>query len=236
MTTKQKVGIIATAPDEIQYLHNQLKEVKETSIAGLTFYEGLLDDHDVILGLCRLGKVNAAICAQILIDTFKVNCLINTGVAGAIDPRIQIGDIVISTDAVQHDFDVTTFNYEPGELGHTHMRFFKADDGLRKKAVEAAKEVEPCVQVYEGRICTGDQFISEKNKKDDLVSTYGGLCCEMEGAAIGHVSMVNHIPFVIIRVMSDTADSTENEDFDAFVEQCGECSAKITQHLISLLD
>ena len=150
----------------------------------MDFYEGTLDGENVVIVKCGIGKVNAGVCAQILIDDFDTTQIINTGVAGSLDASIDIGDIVVSTDAVQHDFSLTPLGYVPGQLDGFETASLPADESLRQKAVAAVKECAPEVSVFEGRVCTGDQFISSTEQKDTITETFGGLCCEMEGGAI----------------------------------------------------
>lgn len=164
---------------------------------------------------CGVGKVNAAMCAQALVSVFGCTRVINTGVAGSLDNRIEIGDIVVSTDAVEHDMDVTPLGYAPGEHPDLRLVAFEADLGLRAAVVEAARGVDG-VSVFEGRVCSGDQFIGSAEAKKRIVSAFGGMCCEMEGAAIAHVCHVAGVPFVVVRAISDKADDSGNVDYPTF--------------------
>ena len=148
----------------------------------------------MIIVKCGVGKVNAGICAQLLIQNFGVDKVINTGVAGSLDADIDIGDIVVSSEAVQHDFDLTPLGYAPGETDVDGIVAFPADESMVKDAVNAVKEAAPEINVFEGRICTGDQFIASKEKKEYIISTFGGLCCEMEGGAIAQACYLNDTP------------------------------------------
>ena len=182
---------------------------------------------------CSVGKVNAAACAQILISVFEVDRIINTGVAGSLDADIDIGDIVVSTEAVQHDMDVTVLGFARGEIPYSNQSVFPADEEMRKSAVQAVKETAPDIHVFEGRVCSGDQFIASREQKEFLISEFGGLCCEMEGAAIAQVCCMNGTPFVIIRAISDKADDSEEMSYVEFEKAAAERCAAVTRYMIS---
>ena len=228
-----KTGIIGALAEEVALLKKEMKETKTTTISGMDFYEGQLDGKKVVVVQCGIGKVNAGICAQTLINTFGANRIINTGVAGSLDAKIDIGDIVVSVDAVQHDFDLTPLRYAPGEIYDTGVIAFPADENMRKDVVNAAKECAPEIHIFEGRICTGDQFIASKEQKKNIVSKFGGLCCEMEGGAIAQVCYLNKIPFVIIRAISDKADDSEEMSYEEFKNDAADHCAKITHYMVT---
>ena len=228
-----RTGIIGAMDEEVESLKSELKDVKTTTIAGMEFFEGTLDGADAVIVKCGIGKVNAGTCAQILINDFHVDRIINTGVAGSLDASIDIGDIVVSTDAVQHDFDLTPLGLAPGELdgiGHTEL---PADAEMRESAVNAVKECAPEVHVFEGRVCTGDQFISSAEQKEAIISQFGGLCCEMEGGAIAQICCQNGTPFVIIRAISDKADGSAEMAYAEFEHASALRCAAITRYMIT---
>ena len=228
-----KTGIIGAMDEEVDSLKEALEEKETTIIAGMEFCEGKLDGADVVVVKCSVGKVNAAACTQILIDRFGVDRIINTGVAGSLDAAIDIGDIVVSTEAVQHDMDVTPLGYARGEIPYCEKSVFPADEEMRASAVEAVKAAAPEVHAFEGRVCSGDQFIASREQKEAILSSVGGLCCEMEGAAIAQVCSLNGIPFVIIRAISDKADDSEEMSYVEFVQVAAENCAAITRYMIA---
>lgn len=228
-----KTGIIGAMDEEVSSLKEALTEEKVTTVANMDFYEGKLDGKDVVVVKCSVGKVNAAACTQILIDRFGVDRIINTGVAGSLDASIDIGDIVVSTDAVQHDMDVTALGFARGEIPYSDLSVFSADQEMRKNAVEAVKATAPEIHVFEGRVCSGDQFIASRAQKEAIISEFGGMCCEMEGAAIAQVCCLNGTPFVIIRAISDKADDSEEMSYIEFVHAAAERCAAITRCMIS---
>ena len=228
-----KTGIIGAMDEEVNSLKEALEEKRVSTIAGMEFCEGRLDGADVVVVKCSVGKVNAAACTQILIDRFEVDRIINTGVAGSLDAAIDIGDIVVSTEAVQHDMDVTVLGYDRGEIPYSGKSVFPADEEMRARAIEAVKAAAPKVHAFEGRVSSRDQFIASHEQKDSIISSVGGMCCEMEGAAIAQVCSLNEIPFVIIRAISDKADDSEEMSYVEFVEAAAENCAAITRYMVA---
>lgn len=227
-----KTGIIGAMEEEVSSLIDALTDDRVSTVAGMVFHEGKLDGVDAVVVKCSVGKVNAAACAQILISVFKVDRIINTGVAGSLDARIDIGDIVVSTDAVQHDMDATALGFARGEIPYSEKSVFPADEEMRKSAVQAVQAVAPEIHVFEGRVCSGDQFIASHEQKDAILSAFGGLCCEMEGAAIAHVCCLNGTPYVIIRAISDKADDSEEVSYVEFERAAAERCAAITRYMV----
>ena len=228
-----RFGIIGAMDEEIASLTEAMTELQIRVVAGTDFYEGTLDGVDVVIVKCGVGKVNAAACAQALIDVFGVDRIINTGVAGSLDARIDIGDIVVSTEAVQHDMDATALGYARGEIPYSDTSVFPADEAMRKSAVEAVGAVAPEIRVFEGRVCSGDQFIASREQKEAIIAATGGMCCEMEGAAIAQVCHLNGLPFVIIRAISDKADDSEEMSYMEFAQDAAERCAAVTRYMIA---
>ena len=231
-TEKEKIGIIGAMDVEVSTLKDAANITKTTEIAAMEFCEGTLGKRDVVIVKCGMGKVNAGICSNTLINDFGCTRIINTGVAGSLDNQIDIGDFVISTDAVQHDFDVEAIGFKKGEIPYTGLYAFTADETMRSVAVKAVKESSPDNHVFEGRVCSGDQFISTKEQKDKIISDFGGMCCEMEGAAIAQVCYLNKTPFVIIRAISDKPDETEIVEYKEFEAEAAANCAKIVENIV----
>ena len=228
-----KTGIIGAMKEEVDTLKAALTKLKTSTIAGMEFNEGKLNGKSVVVVQCGMGKVNAGICANTLVHTFGVDRIINTGVAGSLNADIDIGDLVISTDAVQHDFTVEAIGFKKGEIPYTGLYAFPADDELRAMARRAAEAAAPDSKVFEGRVCSGDQFIATREQKESILEAFGGMCCEMEGGAIAHACYLNHTPFVIIRAISDKADDSEEVSFETFAEQAAKHCAAIVRYMIS---
>ena len=220
------IGIIGAMEEEVSLL-KETADIKETTeIAGMEFCEGTIEGVDVVIVQCGMGKVNAGICANTLINNFNCTKIINTVVAGSLDNQLDIRDIVVSVDAVQHDFTVEAIGFAKGEIPYTGLYAFPADEAMRATAVEAVQEAVPDIHVFEGRICSGDQFISEKEQKETIISNFDGLCCEMEGAAIAQACYLNDTPFVVIRAISDKYDGSNSIEYETFKEQAAKNCAK----------
>ena len=200
------IGIIGAMEEEVKALADMMSGVETATVAGMVFKKGQFKGKDVVVVRSGIGKVNAAVCTQILADRYNVDCVINTGVAGSLKNEINIGDIVISSDAIQHDMDATGFGYKMGVIPRMPVSVFEADRKLIDAARAACSEAVPEIGVFEGRVVSGDQFITDKDTKKRLVETFAAYCTEMEGAAIAQAAYLNSIPFLIIRAISDKAD------------------------------
>lgn len=232
-----KIGIIGAMASEVASLKDLMKINTVTRKAGMYFYDGTLNGKSVVVVQCGYGKVNAGICAQILSDLFGVTHIINTGVAGSLNPKLNIGDIVVSEMALQHDMDVAPLGFAPGQIPDIDTLAFPADRTMIDTAVLACRQVNHDIHVLTGLIVSGDQFISDKEVKDKLVSLFHGDCVEMEGAAVAQVSYLNRLPFVIIRAISDKADDSAGEmDFPTFEKQAAEHCAKMTAEFLRIFE
>ena len=231
----ERIGIIGAMEEEVSILKDEMHLDRIETVAGMEFYIGSIEGTDVVVVQCGMGKVNAGVCAQLLINDFHVTSVINTGVAGSLDEELDIGDYVVSTDVVQHDFDVSPIGFKKGEIPYTGLYSFKADEKLMAMAVEALKKSVD-TDIFEGRVCTGDQFVSTSEQKDRILSDFGGLCCEMEGGAIGHICYLNDVPFVIIRVMSDKADGSGPSDYEEFKKEADIESATVVKLMIESMN
>lgn len=229
---REITGVIGAMEQEVASLRQALSIQKTVKRAGMEFVAGTLGEEDAVVVQCGVGKVNAGICVQVLADEFHVTRVVNTGAAGALDSRLRIGDLVISTDAVQHDFDITTLGFQKGEIPYTGLFSFPADAALRRKAREAADALKD-VSVIEGRICSGDAFIASHAQKEAIISAFGGACCEMEGAAIAQACYLNRIPYVIIRSISDSADEHGGMSFAEFSKLAAERGAALVRAMLA---
>jgi adenosylhomocysteine nucleosidase len=229
------VGIIGAMEEEVASLKQEMEITEVKNYASLDFYIGKMNNKDVVVVRCGIGKVNAAICTQLLIDKFNVTMIINTGVAGAVSSKLDIGDIVISSDAIQHDMDATGFGYKLGEIPRMKESIFKADENLIHIAKKASETIETDNKVYVDRVVSGDKFISDANVKEKLSNDFQGFCAEMEGASIAHVCYLSNIPYVVIRSISDKADNSAEVNFAEFTEIAASNSTKMIREMIKLL-
>ena len=230
-----KIGIIGAMEVEVATLKSNMTVKNTVKKASMEFYEGTIGNTEVVVVRSGIGKVNAGICVQILIDLFGVTHVINTGIAGSLNADINIGDIVLSTDACYHDVDVTVFGYKKGEIPQIGAATFEADKALREKAKASIKKAAPDIGVFEGRVCSGDQFISSAEVKDAIIKEHSGLCTEMEGAAIAQASYLNNTPFLIIRAISDKADGGAEVDYPTFEAKAAKDCAAIVMEIIAEL-
>lgn len=221
-------GIIGAMDEEVNKIKEEMTEVTIEKKATMEFYRGKLLGKDAVVVRCGVGKVNAAVCAQILVDEYQVQAIINTGIAGSLHAEIDIGDIVLSSDTLQHDMDATGFGYDLGVIPRMPVSIFPGDDRLISLAKQACEKVNPDIRTFVGRVVSGDQFVSDKNKKNWIEKQFSGYCTEMEGAAIAQAAYLNQVPFLIVRAISDKADDSATEDYDMF-------EAKAIKHSVNLI-
>lgn len=229
------IGIIGAMEEEVNILKSKMQVETIMKKASMEFYKGTLNGKDVVIVRSGISKVNAAVCAQILVDDFKISRVINTGIAGSLQSKIDIGDIVISCDALQHDVDATGFGYDLGVIPRMETSTFIADKALVDLAKEVCEKEIPEINAHVGRVVTGDQFISDKDVKDKIESNFHGYCTEMEGAAIAQVAYLNNIPFVILRAISDKADESATIDYPTFEKKAIEHSVILVENMLKAL-
>jgi len=248
-----KIGIVGAEKQEIALLQEILGG-NEKKIATLTFYEGKLGSLDVILVLSGIGKVNATIATQILIDKYGVEYVINTGVAGSLDPTLNIFDIVCSVDAVEHDFDATYFGYKRGQVPASPSPFYTSDAKLGELSLKTFRLLKEDakikgrlssedahlvnhIKLVMGRVASGDIFVTNKSMKDRLFNDLKAACVEMEGAAVAHTCVANSVPHLILRCISDIADKehTMMLSYDEFAKKAAFLSSRFVLKLLSLL-
>jgi len=229
-----KIGIIGAMKEEIELFLEHMEQVQVTEKAKVVYREGLLRGKRVVLCKSGVGKVNAAVTTQVLIDTYGVEAIIFTGVAGAVDPELNVGDIVVSSECMQHDMDVTALGFPRGVIPYEETSLFISDEKLGQMAAEASKELFDG-RVKVGRVLSGDQFIANLDAVSTLYSELQGACTEMEGAAVAQVCSLNNIPHVIIRSMSDKADGSAHVNFAEFTVQASGNSYRIVDHMLKHL-
>ena len=230
----RKLGIIGAMQVEVEILLSAMENKTEKTIAGSTFYAGELGGQSAVIVQCGVGKVNAALCAQILCDCFGVTHLVNTGIAGSLCADLDIGDLVVSTDAMYHDFDCVHFGYPYGKVPGMDTVSFPADETMMGYAMKAAEAVHPG-HVKLGRIASGDQFVAVKELKEKIIANTQGLCTEMEGAAIAQTAYRNQVPFVILRAISDKADDSAEMDYPTFERIAAHRCAEVTMNMAKQL-
>ena len=235
LNSKKPVGIIGAMEEEVAKLKEQMRDPEVTERAGMNFFKGELAGCGVVVVRSGVGKVSAALCTQILIDCFDAGAIINTGIAGSLDASIDIGDIVISTDAVQYDVHAEVWGYAPGQVPRLPSESYTADETLIAVAEKVCREQIPEIGCHRGRVLTGDSFLSDSETKRTITGIFGGSCVEMEGAAIAQAAQVNGVPWVVIRAISDKADDSATVDYQEFEEKAICHAVTLTQGILSYL-
>ena len=225
-----KIGIIFAMEEELNALLNYLELENEYKIFDLTFYECNLDNNKLILVESGIGKVNAARCTQILIDNMEVEYIFNIGVAGSTVKNVKVGDIVLAKKLVQHDFDITAFSHEKGFIPNVG-KYIYSDFYLLKIAEELGKNDST---IHKGVIASGDIFCTENKMSNKIAHKFDALCVEMEGASIAQVCFLSHIPFLVIRSISDSPeeDKDNKTSYDKFLETS---SKRVANYLLRIL-
>ena len=233
------IGIIGAMESETDHLIRRMTATDEITAAGRRFVRGTLAGRPAVVVQSGIGKVAAAVTAQMLIDRFAVEAIINTGMAGGLDPRLAVGDLVIGTAAVQHDFDLTAFGHAPGYIcgsDDTHATAFVADAGLVARALEAAGTVLPQgSKAITGVIASGDVFVSDDALREQIRCRFGAAAAEMEGAAIAQTADANGVPFLILRTISDLAGRQAEMSFAELERYAGRLAGDMTAALLGRL-
>ena len=227
-----KLGIIGAMQIEVAMLKENMKNKTVTTRAGMEFCEGELEGLAAVVVQSGIGKVNAALCVQILIDCFGVTHVVNTGIAGSLCNDLDIADLVVSKDAIYHDFDLRFWGRPIGQVPGFDVTAFPADEKMIALAYAAAESVN-AGHTKIGRVASGDQFICSKEQKDKIIADTQGICAEMEGTAIAQAAYRNDIPFVILRAISDKADDSAEMDYPTFEKAAAQHSAKLVEELVA---
>ena len=227
------IGIIGAMESEVHTLKSMIEGCETSVVSGLTFYSGKLSGKDVVVVQSGIGKVNAALCAEVLCIKFGVSKVINTGIAGATGKGLGVFDFVVSSATVYHDFDTTAFGYKLGQVPGMAEQF-TADSDMADAAVAAFEKTDFAKEhkIMKGLIASGDQFISGGEKKNFIKDNFKPLCVEMEGSAIAHACTVNKVPFIIVRCMSDMADESVKATYSFNEDTCAEASAKFVLEVL----
>ncbi|MDT3425677.1 adenosylhomocysteine nucleosidase [Paenibacillus forsythiae] len=224
-------GIIGAMDEEIKLLLEQMEHSEAVVRAGITYYKGSIGGNSIVVSKSGVGKVNAAVTTQIMIDSFGAHKILFTGVAGALHPELEVGDIVISSECMQHDVDVTPLGYARGVIPYQDTSVFPADPELVQFAEQACRNLG--VRYVTGRVLSGDQFIASQESVAVLREQLDGACAEMEGAALAQVCHMNGIPFVVIRSMSDKADGSADVSYAEFTETASRQSHQILSVILN---
>ena len=219
-----KLGIIAAMKIEAELIEAAMTDIVRETCGSIEYCLGKIGTADIVLAICGIGKVFAAICAQTMIVKYAPDAVINTGVGGTLTKKLSVGDVAVSSAMVQHDMDTSALGDPVGLISGINIVEIPADAALAEKISAIVKSMG--INTVIGTIATGDQFIGNPETKKRIVDTFGAIACEMEGAAIGQVCYVNKVPFAVIRAISDDADGGACEDYPAFAKMAAKNSAK----------
>ncbi len=231
-----KIGIIAAMNEELVYLRSFMKVETSKNVLDTDFYTGNLFGKNVVLARSGIGKVNAASCAQYIIDLYNVDCVINVGAAGAIKKDLNIGDVVIADDLVQYDFDASAFGDALGIIPRMRESFFKCDKNfleIAKKFADKSSQDDPSVNYFVGRVASGDKFISSEADKKFIIDNFNACCAEMEGAAVAQVCFINKIPFIALRTITDNASESAIGYYKKFMSSVTRNTTEIIKYILS---
>lgn len=228
-----KFGIIGAMKEEVQFFKESVSDIKEINKGLLTFYTGNWHGFDVIISQSGVGKVNAAMTAQSIIDLYDVDKIIFTGVAGGVDEKLNVEDVVVSTCCQEHDIDASPLGFDRGTIPmFDGCSIFYADEELVEMALMGAVKLVGEDKTVKGKIISGDQFIANKDEVKSLRQLFSPACVEMEGAAVAHVCYFNEVPFVVIRTISDKANGEAPTSFTEFVDKVAHTSATIVEEIL----
>ncbi|MBR5295652.1 MAG: 5'-methylthioadenosine/adenosylhomocysteine nucleosidase [Clostridia bacterium] len=220
-----RVGIICAMETEAKHLLSALSDKREEKICGMTFYLGKIGEKEVVLVVCGIGKVFAAMCAQTMILKFNPDCVINSGVAGSLSESLDILDVAVAEDLVQHDMDTSPLGDPVGLISGINTVSLPASAALREEILLAAEKIK--IKAVCGRIASGDQFIATREQKEKIINQFSPIACEMEGAAIAQVAFVNDVPFACIRAISDSFSGKNEMDYALFADKAAFFGAKL---------
>lgn len=222
------LGIIGAMPEEISLILENMCNIKSTKLGTITYYEGALGKQQVVLCQSGIGKVNSALVAATLIYVFKVTSLVFTGVAGGVHKPLNLGDIVIGTDFLYHDFDATAIGYQLSQIpDDNEVSVFYSDNTLSQRFTDIAYNILGKEKVYRGRIVSGDDFVASAEKIDKLNTLFNAYAVDMESAPVAHVSNKCEIPCCIIRSISDKADGEAADTYTNFFKEAAKISAAL---------
>ena len=228
----KKIGIITAMTEEFEVIRELMVDVSIIEKYDLKFNCGMIQEKEVVLVKCGVGKVNSARTTQILIDNFDIEYIVNVGVAGSLNDNLEIGDIVIGEKLVQHDFDITAGGHPKGYISRELGKEFYSNEDIIRKCEEIIKDDLKEINIKIGTIATGDVFCYQVSMKEEIVKEFGADCVEMEGAAIAQVCTLCNIPFIVIRSISDKPNGHNNIDFERYVVSSSKRFSKLIELLI----
>ncbi len=226
------IGIICAMQIEADAIRASLTDTKTETVSNIEFTRGTLHGKEIVIAVCGIGKVFAAICTEAMILKYSPTLIINSGVAGTLTDKLSIGDIAIAKSLVQHDMDTSPLGDPIGLVSGINKIYFEADE----KAVKAFEAAVSAIGANgtTGTIASGDRFMSDTEQKGVIQKRFDAIACEMEGAAVAHVAYVNGVPFAVLRAISDSASGDAQMEYPKFVKMAAEKSHAIIDRFIKL--
>jgi len=228
------IGILCALDQELELLLSRLENPEYKKICGYNFAVGRLGGRRAVLCKCGVGKVNAAVCAQTMLLNWPLRLVINSGVAGALRSPLEIGDICVATDLVQHDVDTSAVGDPVGFVSTVSQTYFRCAEWAVEGILRAARELEG-VKAMGGRIASGDQFITDQAAKDRIVRQFHAYACEMEGGAIAQTCFINGVDCAVIRAISDSSSGQHQMEFVEFLPMAAKNSANVVLKFLESL-
>ncbi|MBE7036275.1 MAG: 5'-methylthioadenosine/adenosylhomocysteine nucleosidase [Ruminococcaceae bacterium] len=229
-----KIGIIGAMAVEVQMLKDIMQNMNMATISGIEYYSGTISGVEVVVAQAGIGKVNAAVCTEAMILKYEPAAVINIGVAGGLSGNLKVGDIAIADTVVEHDMDTSVFGDPIGFITGINLVNIPCAQWVTEMLLEVAKKIDG-VNTLCGTIVSGDQFISSKEKKLQLVERFNAVATEMEGASIGHVCYMNGVPFGVLRAISDSADDEADMSFNEFCDMAAKNSSRVILNFLEIV-
>lgn len=224
------IGIIGAMQIEVETIRSKMENKVSRTVSDMEFVSGTYEGKETVTAVCGIGKVAAAMCAEAMILTYLPELIVNTGVGGTLTPELSVGDVAIAENVCQHDMDTTPIGDPPGFISGPNIVKMPTDEKTVNALMSCAEGLG--LKAVKGTIASGDQFIHSKEQKEHIVSLFGGIACEMEGAAIGHVCYVNKVPFAVVRAISDCADGESPMTYAEFLPIAADNAAKMLDYIL----
>ncbi len=223
------IGVIGAMHIEVETIKSIMENKTAEKIGGIEFVKGTLHGREIVIAVCGIGKVAAAMCTQIMILKYSPECIINTGVGGSLSTSLAIGDIAVAESLVQHDMDTSPLGDPVGLISGLNMVNIPADKRVAEVLLKGIETLDN-VKGMTGVIASGDQFIASDEKKKFITDNFGAIVCEMEGASIAQVCFSNGVPFGVVRAVSDCADGSSHMDYGEFLPVAAANAAKLIEY------
>lgn len=224
-------GIIGAMKIEVETIKSLMENRQSEVISGVEYIRGTLHGKEIVIAVCGIGKVAAAMCAQTMIIKYAPERIINTGVGGSLSEKLAIGDIAVAESLVQHDMDTSPLGDPIGFISGINVVNMPCDEKVVETLISGIESLDG-IKAVRGIVASGDQFIADSAKKDFIKSNFNAIVCEMEGASIAQVCYTNGVPFGVVRAVSDCADGSSHMDYGEFLPLAAANAAKLIENFV----